>query len=292
LTDAFDSLLVDAYTAAGLLDRSGTAVHLPTECPNHAKCWEGVDGSRVPPIHDKDNAGRLSAPWIGARYQQGRLALLLENLRDYGGWDLRAEAEKGMRYLGSHARDGFANGDRVLFRGGGYAGTKVWAQAVSYAATWLSGVGRLPTTWEGDRVPGTALAETMDLITMVQHVKCSPRGHRSNATAAMWSECGRHILRRELEVLQPERIIVIGSNNNARALADHVLPEGQVVRGLPVKLRGKTSTVRLEQRTLAGRPIEVIVVQHPASPGGTARALIGAVHHLVHGGTSATSTKG
>jgi hypothetical protein len=286
MTAAFDPLFVSAYTARGLLDGSGAAVHLPTACPRHATCWEGESGPRVPPEDHKGHAGRLSAPWIGDSYQRGRLTLLLENLRDYGGWDLRAEADKGMRYLGRCACAGFAKGHRVLFRGQGYAGTPVWAQAVSYAATWLSVSGLLPISWSSVRVPGSALAETLDFISMVQHVKCSPLGQRSNPNAAMWSECGQHVLRSELEILRPERIVVLGRDHNAHALAAQVLPAGRVVAERRVSLGARGTAVRLERRTLADRPVDVIVVQHPASPGGTSRALVSAVRELAQEATT------
>lgn len=281
MTQTFDPQLVGAYRARGLLDDGGRAVHLPTACPRCSACWAGEDPSRVPPPDHKGHAGRLSAPWIGYEYQRGRLVVVLENLRNYGGWDLRADADKGMRYLGRCARAGFSEGHRVLFRGGAYAGTRVWTQAVSYAATWLATSRFLTTTWSGVGVPGAALAEAMDLIAMVQHVRCSPLGHRSNASAAMWTECGRHVLRDELRILGPARMIVLGRDRNAGALAAHVLPHGRVVHERTVRLGSRTSTVRLERRMLEDRSVDVAVVQHPASPGGTSRALVGALRDLV-----------
>lgn len=275
---AEDEALKDVYATRGLL-RDGRAIHLPTACPNHGACWSAVAASRIPVLGH--SAGELSAPWIGPRYSEGRLLVVLENLRDFGGWDLRDSAEVGMRYLGRCARHGFAHGHRILFRGNGYAGTSVWCQAVSYAATWLAAEGLLSTAWSGDRVPGPALAETMDLIGLIQHVKCSPHEHRSNANEAMWANCGRHVLRPELDVLRPRHLLVVGRDRNAGALRTHVLPEAAGPREeRRVKIGSRSTTVEAETRMRDNERVALIVVQHPASPGGTSRSLVGAVREL------------
>jgi hypothetical protein len=277
---AQDTQLVALYVDRGVLTPDQRSLHLATNCPRSSTCWASEPATRVPP--PASVAGELSAPWIGPQFATGRLVLVLENLRDFGGWDLRDEAHKGMRYLARCARGAFARGDRVLFRGNGYPGTRVWHQAISYAATWLSTLGTLRASWPGDTVSSEGLVETIDQIAMVQHVKCSPIGERSRASDAMWRECGRHLLQGELSILRPERVIVVGSNHNARAMRDQVLPG--TARGLAeqhLRLGSKNTTLRLEERTLDGRPVQVVVVKHPASPGGTSRKFFGALRELV-----------
>jgi hypothetical protein len=192
-----------------------------------------------------------------------------------------------MRYLGGCARRAFLRGDRVLFRGNGYRGTRVWHQAVSYAATWLSALEALQTSWSADLVPGAGLAEAIDQLAMVQHVKYSPSGDRSRANDAMWKECGHHVLHGELAILRPSRLIVIGRDHNARAMRAQVLPgDARILAERTVNLGSKKTTLHLEERELDGQPVQVVVVQHPASPGGTSRNLLGAFRELVASGSS------
>ncbi len=223
---------------------------------------------------------------IGPRYRAGRLVLVLENLRDFGGWDLHESgAASGMRWLASLARIDWTGGRRRLFRtkAAGHGGTGVWAQAVSYAATWLATTGLIARSWPGDVVPTKVLAETIDHVAMVQHVKCSPLGSRSNPNDSMWVECGRYVLRDELAILRPARLLVIGSHHNAGAMRARVLSgKTYAVDERTVMLGTRRAVLRLERGELSGHPVDMVVVQHPASPGGTSRKLVEAFRDLVH----------
>jgi hypothetical protein len=117
-----DTQLVALYIDRGVLTPDQRGLHLATNCPRCSTCWGSEPATRAPPPGSV--AGELSAPWIGPQFANGRLVLVLENLRDFGGWDLRDEADKGMRYLARCARGAFARDDRVLFRGNGYPGTR------------------------------------------------------------------------------------------------------------------------------------------------------------------------
>jgi hypothetical protein len=278
---AEDARLLPLYRERKLLADDLTSVHLPTECPKHAICWKGAE-ARAP----SDKAAELSAPWIGSHYGMGRLVVVLENLRDFGGWDLRdTDATKGMRYLGCRARENFAVGRKVLFKGKKNGGTRVWYQIASYAATWLATAGFLAKSWSKEEgVPKAALAEAFDWIAIVQHVKCSPLENRSNASDAMWGQCGAYVLKGELEVLAPKRLIVAGVRRNAGAIRARVLVGGwQAKPALAVE--GTKMSLSLETRG----SVAMAVVPHPASHGGTSRKLVAAFRDLVGPSTGPAS---
>lgn len=211
------------------------------------------------------------------------MLVLLENLYDYGGFGLRPDADVGMRYLARCAKAGFERGQKVLFRGGSYTGTRVWHQAVSYAAAWLAHLGLLSVRQTAPgQLDGHGLAAALDLCALAQHVKCSPVGGRSHQNATMWTECGRQVLVHEFRILEPRRLIVVGTGDNAAAVRTHVLPgERVVLNSERVRVGRKTVTLVREQRSLNGAPVEALVVPHPAMPGASSRALVDAVARVV-----------
>jgi len=224
-------------------------------------------------------AGEISPPWVGPRYDEGGVLVVLGNLNGYGGCDFGPEAKVGMRYLGAAARSGLGDGNLRLFGGEGYAGTFVWSQAVHYAAAWLDVLGRLSV---GDPSAGRftpeVLSETMDLIAITQHVKCSPEGDRSAPTAGMWAHCGPHVLVDEIEILEPRAIIVLGTGDSWYAFKQHVAPTD---RGAEWRGVGKRWFEHGFRTTARGREVEVLVATHPAAPGAASKELVTGVHALL-----------
>lgn len=269
-----DAALIAAYRARGLVTDAGESVHLPTACPRASACWASEDSARLPAVGSL--AAALSPAYVGARFAEGRLAVVLENLRNYGGWDLGPEAKIGMRYLAGAARAGFAEGHRVLFRGGGYAGTSTWYRATTYAAHWLAA----PPLASVDPSP-TDLVDALDRIAILQHVKCSPLGGRSEQSASMWRECGPHVLAHELGVLQPARVVVAGLSDNAGAVRARIFPERVRVLGAEtVRVGRKRLRIELEERVAPWGVVQLLFVPHPATPGGTARSLVAAAREM------------
>jgi hypothetical protein len=276
-----DKALTDDYVRRGVLDCNKQPIHLPTACPQASICWAGIRG-RSPKLGAF--AAELSAPYIGERYNEGRLLIVLQNLRNYGGFDLGPHAKKGMRCLGDAAKEGFRRGLRKLFRGDSYPGTFVWHKAVSYAACWLEAQGLLHAkyTQQGD-VATETLHTAMDLVAIVQHVKCSPDdGRRSTPSEEMWKECGPHLLIHELSILRPLRLIVLGTSKNAPALAAHVLsgtPGG--VREQFATTGNRRLTVRYEQRAENWGNAALLIVPHPATAGGKSLVLLKTVRQVL-----------
>lgn len=284
-TSPYDASLVALYQQQGLLDGSGSPTYLPEDCPMSSPCWAHLTAEHRPPRDAP--ASRLSPPWIGPRYAEGRTLVLMENLRHYGGFDLGPDAKRGMRYLGQIARAQLLEGRRRFFRGNTswgapYRGTDVWPQALAYAAGWLDAAG-FPAQWSSPgRATDASLAQALDLVAIAQHVKCSPMTPKSDQDHEMWEQCGAHVLAHEIALLQPARIIVLGTSDNARALRQHVLPDrlGEPRRcAVPIG-KGLMHLV-LEERTAAYGTVRVLVVPHPARPGGTSRKLVASARDLV-----------
>jgi hypothetical protein len=188
-----------------------------------------------------------------------------------------------MRFLAVAARASFAGGKKRLFRTPSkkYPGTLVWHRAAAYAATWLSAAGQLDTP-VAKAHDGGALAAAMDRLAMVQHVKCSPKVGRGEQTPAMWSNCGEHLLRDEVSILKPARIIVLGNGENFSNLQRVVL-QGACLRRTEqaVTIGEKHTNVFVEQWRLGDSDVGVLVVPHPAWPGGTSKKLMAAVESVV-----------
>ncbi|MEM7677149.1 MAG: uracil-DNA glycosylase family protein [Myxococcota bacterium] len=273
---ARDAALRRLYKARRFIGDDGTPRELPRACEKAKACWAAA-ARRLP---NTQCATEISPPWIGARYDEGRVLVVLANLYDYGGCDFGPNATVGMRFLGAAARAGFAHGHRRLFGGNGYRGTDVWSQAVHYAAAWLDVLGRRAAgNVSQGRFTPTVLADTMDLIAIAQHVKCSPRGNRSAPTQEMWSHCGAHVLGEEIEILQPEAIIVLGSGDNWNAFWPKLAP---VDHGRARRAVGRGWIEHSFRTTHCGRTVEVLVTPHPAGFGMTSQALVREVHRLLH----------
>jgi len=189
-----------------------------------------------------------------------------------------------MRFLGDVAKKGFHDGLRILFKTSTYRGTRVWYKSVSYAVCWLEAQGLLRAKWTAEGgIETDTLHEAIDLLAIVQHVKCSPNdGKRSAPSAAMWRECGSHVLIHELPILRPSCVIVLGADNNVRALRAHVLP------GLPVCLQEESVktgkrllTVRYEECTEAWGNVALLTIPHSATFGGTSLKLQRAVRQML-----------
>lgn len=267
------------YVARGLVSNDGIAASISRCCEHAATCWNEHESRRPSPGAKADE---LSAPWIGEHYDRGRTVVLLGNLHEYGGWDVSQSAQTGMRFLANAARAGFKSNNRRLFRGVDdsgrmYRGTDVWTQAISYASAWLAVDGILANVWDSQRrISCASLADAIGLVAIVQHVKCSPTGDRSRPSDAMWVACGEHLLKHELAILQPERIVVLGADRNLTATRP-LLGRLRSLGSATIKNKKTTMNVRLE----SGDGYRVLAVPHPSAWGGVSKELLAAADALL-----------
>ncbi len=192
---------------------------------------------------------------------------MLENLRNYGGFDLRVDATKGMRKLGWLARQQLAEGRRRLFGDGKYRGTDVWPRALAYAGVWLEVLGVLPAGDGRGALSAAVLAAALEHVAIVQHVKCSPRTTKSEQSAEMWQHCGRHVRTDELAILRPIRVLVLGTGDNARAMQAHVLRGASSVMGRRTIVVGSRQLAITRSTTATPwGAVDLLVAPHAAGP--------------------------
>lgn len=117
----------------------GHPQYLPVVCEHRIACWSDAQ-DRLPSM---TCAGENSPPWVGPRYDERRVLVVLVNFFEYAGCDFGPDANVGIRFLGPAARAGFMQGNRRLSGGGGYRGTDVGSQAVYYPAAWFDALGQL-----------------------------------------------------------------------------------------------------------------------------------------------------
>lgn len=182
------------YEQSGLLP-DGRDAPLNVVCPNGRSCW-GSESPRSP-----DRAG-VSAPWIGTRYPDRRICVIGMNFDDWGGlpahWEVTSWHVEAMRR-------GLPGKDGRFFAAG----------AMSYvAAIEASRDGELDSAWE----PPTyeELAAYWAACVFLQTVKCSPCGNRSQPFEPMYSNCPSLLLRDELEILDPEVVVLLGRGSGPR----------------------------------------------------------------------------
>ena len=246
--------LLNLYRAKGVVSLDGNALPLHAHCSNAIGCWRGCE-RRIP----SGAQSQLSLPWIGPRYCQARLLAIGENLYEAGGLHKLEELVRA-------ARQELSEVTRMRVRFGSqwktYRGSLVWHHVGAYAATILRSRGVEPfasMSWKpGEGVPRTATIAAYDFIAYTNHVKCSPNGDFSRPSQVMWDTCGRHFLRNELEILEPDMVLVLGSANNGWRVREQAL-------GYESRLRCVGRHVRQDKLWHDGRAIEMVTVPHPSA---------------------------
>ncbi|MDP2896459.1 MAG: uracil-DNA glycosylase family protein [bacterium] len=251
---------LNLYGELGFVPQDGNPRPLPRICELRESCWKGAE-TRIPA--DTASWTAIYQPWIGDGYSDLRLAIIGLNMNEYGGL---------------HAMTGLVNSARSDIRAGcrrvrfgndpkSYRGTLLFHRIGAYAALYAQAARLLHPDFCPDGFPGPSfVADAFDFIALTNHVKCSPLGDRSAPTRAMIENCGRHVLRRELEILRPREILVLGVEN-AWYLADRVLDEKVVVP------TGRDLVSRGEGR-LAGIPVRITAVPHPHARGYSIRSVL------------------
>ena len=89
------------------------------------------------------------------------------------------------------------------------------------------------------------------------------------------------MLAHELAVLRPARMIVVGQSDNAGAVRARIFPDRVRVLGAEtVRVGLKKFRLELEERVAPWGAVQLLVVPHPATPGGTARSLVAAAREM------------
>jgi hypothetical protein len=141
-----------------------------------------------------------------------------------------------------------------------YKGTFFYFNAGYYVTALIRKHLPEPALSEDPQLPsGQLIASAFDYIAYTNQVKCSPRGERSRPSPEMWNACGKHILREEVAILKPERILILGVQNNKYFFGTRVLDSEP--RWSPF---GSGGTVFAGNCSLDGRSLQVFAVPHPS----------------------------
>lgn len=227
--------LWEAYDAIGVA-RGQTDPPLHEACPRCEDCWRGAEDRKRP----ADESG-IPLPWLGRRYPETRISVAAVNLVGWGGktahyWICGNQADA--------LQENRKKGDNS------YMG---WATA--------SFVGALEVSLRGEQPPVSLpepreVASYLDGCAFFETIKCSPAGDRGTPTPAMRDNCPDLLTTRELEILRPSTLVLLGAPTRG-AVEWAVRPER-----LPVGRPFARTTIQF-----SGRAIEVFMVPHPAARG-------------------------
>ncbi len=226
---------------------------LHQNCERASKCWQSIPEDRYP--KSESHCNRITLPWVGGDYRTSRVLVIGENFYEMGG--LNACTDLVNDAMNLMIRD---NKKRIF--GGGktstgktYGGTFFYYRMAHYSGALV----RFLET--GNSIPDFSeftepnrIARYFDNIAYTNHIKCSPLGNRSRMSAEMWSQCGKHILSEEIEILEPKWIIVLGKANNAYYLKQFVSNLGRRCDGA---VSGFVGEIRKKS-------VNILVVPHPS----------------------------
>lgn len=238
------------YEEAGVLDKRGRALALHSNCPSKDSCWARGHG-REPvstKLHGPCEDGSIFWPWIGREYRPGGgVCVLALNINHQGGdWSGLVEEFA----INKWQEQEMHTGNKHPFGHSEFA----YGSMTAVAAVLDSIDGRPVRT---DRAP-EELAPYFDRVARLQSVKCSPSENRSNPGKMrndMLRQCPPRFLARELKVLRPRYLLVLG---NDAWDAIHKLGFGT----MSYNRSGIRSVLTVERRCM-----EVIWAPHPSSYG-------------------------
>lgn len=234
-----------AYTKIGIQKD----VHFTQCCSNADECWKGL-----PRLGKKDNYNSIYAPYIGSEYKNTHLAVIAENMFEWGGWG-------SVDWLVENAKEELPFRTRVRFENEfkKYAGSFLWLWLGAYGAAFAEKVGLKSCEWKNGMPSIPDVIQGFDFLAYTNHVKCSPGGDRKDRgrpTSAMWHRCGSLILKEELRLLNPSTLLIMGKGWNQWAFQEYIFDEKAALT--------TNGTACYGIAKLNGKSIKVIVVPHPS----------------------------
>lgn len=235
----------ELYKSLNIMDEGGKGLPLISSCNNRNHCWEKA-------VKRESNYS-IYYPWIGAKYDKFKILVIGENMNDYG--DINAAYK-----LIENAKIEINKGKRRLFISKNYKGTLLFHRVGSYVLA-MTNSSDLKNVIEKNKYPSYSnVSESFDYIAYTNHVKCSPKGKRSEQTKEMWEYCGSHILKEEIRIINPEIVIILGTSDNYNYISTKVFEK--------IKISSTVGKCKSGEGSLDGKMIKIFVLPHPASWGG------------------------
>jgi len=262
-----DNKILEVYTKLGLNSSKGNLCTLHTECPNSSYCWQNAQ-NRIPSHAN----WTISRPWIGPKYNELGLLAIGINMNNYGDYDAIVE-------LIERTKKELLQGKTKMFREkDGYSGTFLFHRMGSYVTAIAESESLLTPTWRKNFPLHKDIVPALDFISYINHIKCSPRNlkknDRSEPTEEMWEKCGGFILKQEIELLKPKKILVLGKSQNYTHL-------NNLVFNNTISMDWDEG-IGIGKGLFNNRIIDIIVVPHPTSFGGNKRKIIVDLRNLLH----------
>jgi hypothetical protein len=252
------------YSGLGLLDCNGKGLTLHSDCPNCAYCWKDI-ADRKP---ENDGFWTVTQPWIGERFSELGLLVIGVNMNEFGGYD-------GATELIKKAKDEIAKGKKKMFVSDTYSGTFLFHRMGSYATALAERENIFTPTWIDDFPAASNIASAFDYLSYTNQIKCSPRMKKSKPTYQIWERCGNFILKLEIELLKPKRLLVLGVSDNFLYLNRKVLDTE-----ITLNWKGE---IGFGSGCVNNKAIEIFVVPHPASFGGNSCQIMKDIRALMLG---------
>lgn len=254
--------LISLYKKKGLINSNGESISICDECELSQECYSGAE-DRKPNLHNEEWS-HISLPWIGRNYDEYKILVLGINPNEDGGIDQLSK-------LIEYSKDAMAKGKTklnfgyVYDDGRKYSGTFLWHRMAAY--TKAIKIGESHKEESLSKLEGLISQEVFspenvyrefDSIAYLNHIKCSPLNERSTPTSAMWKNCGKHLLSKELKILKPKWLIVLGSGDNIYRLNENILGSSEL---------NKIGSISYLKTREFGCDTNIIALPHPAAPG-------------------------
>jgi hypothetical protein len=253
----YEAQFMELYKRLGVVDESDHGVPLHKHCDKRGECWEAI-ADRTPPAHLGERS-HISLPWVGPNYCEAKLLVVGENLNECGGLNAAT-------MLVREATREMMGRSRRVFKGGKcengklYRGTLFYFIVGCYVAALIPEHLSRPSLSDHSGFQSEQLvASVYDYIAYTNQVKCSPSGERSRPSSRMWENCGNRILKEEIKILNPEKILVLGIQNNRYFLGAKVLDSEPHWTAF-----GSAGKVLASNCSVAGCPVQVFAVPHPS----------------------------
>ncbi len=245
MTESRDRLMA-LYRDLGFVCNAGERLRLQACCANAERCWMGVAKDHMP------DENVISPPWEGQDYRS--LGLLVVGINtNNGNFD-----EDALPWLVQRATEELAHRRRVSFGDPDYGGTIFYHRVGACAFELAASAGLIAQ--EGERCPdgfpsNIDVSRAYRFLAYTNHVKCTLVGSSGAPTGRMWDICGSHVLRKEIDILRPRYVLVLGALN-VRYFYERV-----VGRRLPTSL---VQEIGLETVDIGSTTTTVLFVPHPS----------------------------